>query len=337
MLKFFRRIRKELLSNNRIGKYLLYAMGEIILVVIGILIALNVNNRSEQRKTEARVESIFEDIMEELTSDIDKTTNLMRYFSRRDSMIYLVQNDLITKEDYQNPEIPSHLLWNLTGWYSAVDLTKDAYNNLTQDLNAVPTKYNDVLKDLNHLYGSLFKTVARHDQGMLELLDRNSQIEMRNHSWYAGNSVEDRNKKIDYMLNDFRYKNEVESYRNKGINNQLRWAIIYRQKAVACYTKIAELLDKPLTHESFTIDPEIADLLAGQWQVKDRPELVFRVFEEDNRLYMGNSDDKHWELYYLNRGKMVDSETNYATIVMEDNELFLKFNAVSLMKINQTK
>jgi hypothetical protein len=326
-----------LLSNNRIGKYLLYAMGEIILVVIGILIALNVNNRSEQRKTEARVESIFEDIMEELTSDIDKTTNLMRYFSRRDSMIYLVQNDLITKEDYQNPEIPSPLLWNLIGWYSSVNLTKDAYNNLTQDLNAVPTKYKDVLKDLNHLYGSLFKIMERHDQGMLELIDENVRIQMRNHSWFAGNSEEDRNKKIDYMLNDFRYKNEVQVYWNAGINNQLRWAIIYRQNAIRSYKEIAQLIDKPTDHESFTIDPEIADLLAGQWQVKDRPELVFRIFEEDNRLFMENSDDEHWELYYLTRNKIMDSRINYATMVSEDNELLLKYNAVSLMKIDQTK
>ena len=99
MLKFFRRIRKDLLSKNRIGKYLLYAIGEIVLVVIGILIALNLNNRNEERKTEVRVELIFENIMEELTSDIDKTTYVMRYYSRRDSMIYLVQNNRITKAD----------------------------------------------------------------------------------------------------------------------------------------------------------------------------------------------------------------------------------------------
>lgn len=50
MLKFFRRIRQQLLIQNRISKYLLYAIGEIILVVFGILIALQVNNRNEERK-----------------------------------------------------------------------------------------------------------------------------------------------------------------------------------------------------------------------------------------------------------------------------------------------
>jgi len=44
MIKFFRQIRQQLLAQNKASKYLLYAIGEIILVVIGILIVLHVNN-----------------------------------------------------------------------------------------------------------------------------------------------------------------------------------------------------------------------------------------------------------------------------------------------------
>ena len=51
MLKFFRNIRKKLASENKVASYLRYAIGEIILVVIGILIALQVNNWNEQRKS----------------------------------------------------------------------------------------------------------------------------------------------------------------------------------------------------------------------------------------------------------------------------------------------
>ena len=50
MIKFFRKIRQRLLSENKFSKYLLYAIGEIMLVVIGILIALQINNSSEARK-----------------------------------------------------------------------------------------------------------------------------------------------------------------------------------------------------------------------------------------------------------------------------------------------
>lgn len=50
MIKFFRRIRQKLLSENRFSKYLIYAIGEILLVMVGILMALQVNNWNEERK-----------------------------------------------------------------------------------------------------------------------------------------------------------------------------------------------------------------------------------------------------------------------------------------------
>ncbi len=50
MIKFFRKIRQQLLSENKVGKYLLYAFGEIILVVIGILIALQLNTTKENKE-----------------------------------------------------------------------------------------------------------------------------------------------------------------------------------------------------------------------------------------------------------------------------------------------
>jgi hypothetical protein len=58
MLVFFRKIRKAVFEEGRIGNYLLYAVGEIILVVIGILIALQINTWNEERKTR-RLESIY--------------------------------------------------------------------------------------------------------------------------------------------------------------------------------------------------------------------------------------------------------------------------------------
>ena len=56
MIKFFRHIRQKLLANNHFGKYLLHALGEIILVVLGILIALQINILREQQKDRQKEE-----------------------------------------------------------------------------------------------------------------------------------------------------------------------------------------------------------------------------------------------------------------------------------------
>jgi hypothetical protein len=59
MIKFFKKIRQNLLKENKTGKYLKYAIGEIVLVVIGILIALQINNWNEVNKDRAREEKIL--------------------------------------------------------------------------------------------------------------------------------------------------------------------------------------------------------------------------------------------------------------------------------------
>jgi hypothetical protein len=70
MIKFFRNIRKRLLSEDKISGYIVYATGEIFLVVIGILIALGINNWNEDRKREAKtnyyISSLVEDLKENL-------------------------------------------------------------------------------------------------------------------------------------------------------------------------------------------------------------------------------------------------------------------------------
>lgn len=66
MVRFFRIIRQNLLTDNKVRKYLIYAIGEVILVVIGILIALQINNWNENRK-----ESQLEDkLIEVLITDL---------------------------------------------------------------------------------------------------------------------------------------------------------------------------------------------------------------------------------------------------------------------------
>ena len=69
MIKFFRKIRQNLLSEGKTGKYLKYAIGEIVLVVIGILIALQLNNLNENKKNNVFEKEILSQIQENLISD----------------------------------------------------------------------------------------------------------------------------------------------------------------------------------------------------------------------------------------------------------------------------
>ncbi|MFD2587400.1 DUF6090 family protein [Croceitalea marina] len=69
MIKFFRHIRRSLINQNQMGKYFKYATGEIILVVIGILIALQINNWNENKKVSGSVDKHLEILKQNLNED----------------------------------------------------------------------------------------------------------------------------------------------------------------------------------------------------------------------------------------------------------------------------
>lgn len=92
MIQFFRKIRKSLLSQGKIGKYITYAIGEIFLVVLGILIALQINNWNEERKSGIQIELLLNN----LVKSIDEDLNYLNYSAvlhefRSNSLAYLLK------------------------------------------------------------------------------------------------------------------------------------------------------------------------------------------------------------------------------------------------------
>lgn len=96
MIKFFRKIRKNLLMENNTGKYFKYAIGEILLVVIGILIALWINNVYQGYKNEKLATVYLIDFKEDLVADtlaLAERTSLNKNFIKNiDTILYTLAN-----------------------------------------------------------------------------------------------------------------------------------------------------------------------------------------------------------------------------------------------------
>lgn len=109
MIKFFRKIRQKLLSENKFNKYLVYSIGEILLVVIGILIALQVNNWNQARLDKKQVKQYLISMTEDIKSDIlEYDQNIRSYEKQIEYNSQILMND-----DYQILEADSiiNLLW----------------------------------------------------------------------------------------------------------------------------------------------------------------------------------------------------------------------------------
>lgn len=106
MIKLFRDIRKKLLSENKFSKYFKYAIGEIVLVVVGILIALQINNWNQQRlKSNQEYKLLLE-----LRTDLEITQNeLKQDISNLDSVYGITENlikylDTINQANYDKDD-----------------------------------------------------------------------------------------------------------------------------------------------------------------------------------------------------------------------------------------
>ena len=94
MFRIFRTIRKRMLQNRNTGRYLLYAVGEILLVVIGILIALQVDNWNETRKSEEQAADFRAQLRESVTTDMANIRRRVDFFEKALQFGYAAESEL---------------------------------------------------------------------------------------------------------------------------------------------------------------------------------------------------------------------------------------------------
>lgn len=109
MLKFFRKIRYKLMSENKTGKYLKYAIGEIILVVIGILIALSINNWNESMKQNKAEKEFIISLKKDLTQDKEFINLIIKQSEEKDSIYQYLSKELYNLYDTNRPLLNSLL------------------------------------------------------------------------------------------------------------------------------------------------------------------------------------------------------------------------------------
>ena len=110
MIKLFRKIRQRLVSENTpdapkgsLGKYLLYAIGEVVLVVIGILIALGINNYNENQKSIAQEQVILKQLATEYKANLLQLENKIqmrrKLIAESLNVLEITSNDTLISED----------------------------------------------------------------------------------------------------------------------------------------------------------------------------------------------------------------------------------------------
>ena len=150
MINFFRKTRKKMADDNKPMKYMRYAVGEILLVVIGILIALSINNWNKRRLNENKIVSFLQEVKKNLAVEIEKSKLVIEYYNKKDSLLQLITTDKITRQDSEHYGAHSPQFAIMNWWY--IDINRNAYNNMILISNEIPPKYISLYEDLYNLY-----------------------------------------------------------------------------------------------------------------------------------------------------------------------------------------
>lgn len=133
MIQFFRKIRQHQIAKNKFGKYILYAIGEILLVVIGILIAVAINNKNEQKKRNEQLETYRASLIQELHQDILILNKSKESLSRKRESI----NQYLEYYNVNKPETSV-----LLGRLDSVNTSKSAFYTNTYTIQDLITTGN---------------------------------------------------------------------------------------------------------------------------------------------------------------------------------------------------
>ena len=149
MIKFFRKIRYDLMEKNKTGKYFKYAIGEILLVVIGILIALQINNWNESNNLSKKELSMLENLKNDLVSDLGNLKSEDSLFSIREV------NSAIGIELFYKAKTTKDIdsVGKLTqGRWNALYINNNTYNEMISTGNVYSMKNKKLQKKIIRYY-----------------------------------------------------------------------------------------------------------------------------------------------------------------------------------------
>jgi Family of unknown function (DUF6090) len=254
VIKFFRKIRQQLLAEHRVSKYLIYAIGEIILVVIGILIALQINNSNELNKQRAKEVQFLKNLKSDL---VFEESELERYTKNREQMVNSAQ---IALEHFNGKPVENIQMFNFHAFTVGVWQEFPRNNNTFLELinsGNLTLISNDSIKDgllnLDLIYKSIISN-REHLRNDLEHYFYTPWFDTvdldplaKSYVFYAGNGEFDQNivlprEELDSLLKNTLFKN---GFVLSVFTNSLIIADYKRMKELN--KKVVELIDKEIT------------------------------------------------------------------------------------------
>lgn len=209
-MRIFNKARLETIKSSGLRKYIIYAIGEIVLVVLGILIALWINNKNQEEQIASTNVDLQEKVLLQLEKDIEVIDQFKKELDTLNNVYLRVLNREYDKTKMDEKGILSTLLLDVK------DLGMDMHNTNWID-NAVldTSKASENLINLSGIYKSYFKDIDDIEKIIYEKFTANLGYLEKTQPWYTTLITDLRceNDCINYLLRSEQHKSRTASLR----------------------------------------------------------------------------------------------------------------------------
>ena len=246
MIKFFRTIRLHLIAENKMGKYFKYAIGEILLVVVGILIAVQINDWNEGRKATSNEQDILISLRSDLVENQKELNGILGILQESSEV-----GDKIIATLKNEPEEPD----SLSAW---VDLfnRNPIFNNanttyLMLESSSEALISNDSLRILvTMMYEKEFKNVHRREE--VNLLTYYPRYQQELNTWFKVGPNHSLNRyEVEVSVNtpiDYTLLRQGHSFNNAivELSNFKKLRIHWLKESIENLSELISIIDKEI-------------------------------------------------------------------------------------------
>lgn len=237
---FTKSLKLKSFNDRRLGRYLLYALGEIVLVVAGILIALSINNHNEEVKQKKYLNGIFQSISADLERDTLIVGQAVKNYEQREEILQKILNDSLSLEDYKKCVLCTAVISS----YVPFDINDKGYLQL-RDFNATSKEKDSLAVSLVQFYKSYQLTLTQLSDEIKNNSLENLKYWRDHYPWFSSMMANKQDDRIaDYMKNDPDFKNRAGYYNLIACKNFKLVVSLYKDDAIEALEEIEKRLQE---------------------------------------------------------------------------------------------
>lgn len=237
-MKLFRKIRQSMITKNKFRNYLIYAIGEITLVMIGILLALQVNNWKEEKSQRIELNNALRAVVSDMIADTTTATGIIKFYEENLENSQKIIDKKITLDNYRE----CIQCINIVTIYQPFNIQTRGYERIKAISQRQTIENDSLIADITQVYSQLLPLINKSNERMENEILSNFN-DFKKFDWFVDLFQGRINQQmIEYFVLSEDYRKRVAAHGVLAAGNHLAQIKLYKANAEQILKRINERL-----------------------------------------------------------------------------------------------